>query len=170
MVPTGPYFAIKGIDEAQRTALSTRSRQIAEYMAECGLLEADGGAAREMAALNTRQAKSEPSLPELLDRFETMATELGITPEAVLNMRQLAVLAEEPFAIDHAEVLEELLASQSCATEQEALAAICQRAMGSWNAAEHKRRHENKTQNFHGACDRELLSWRCLVKWGKTGK
>lgn len=136
VVPTGPYFAIKGIDEAQRTALSTRSRQIAEYMAECGMLEADGGAAREIAALNTRQAKSEPSLPELLDRFEAMAAELGITPEAVLNMRQHAVLDEEPFAIDHAEVLEELLASQSCATEQEALAAICQRAMGRWNAAE----------------------------------
>lgn len=136
VVPTGPYFAIKGIDEAQRTALSTRSRQITEYMAECGLLEADGGAAREMAALNTRQAKSEPSLPELLARFETMAAELGITPEAVLNMRQHGVLAEEPFAIDHAEVLEELLAAQSCATEQEALAAICQRAMGHWNAAE----------------------------------
>lgn len=136
VVPTGPYFAIKGIDEAQRTALSTRSRQIAEYMAECGLLEADGGAAREMAALNTRQAKSEPSLPELLDRFEAMAAELGITPDAVLNMRRHSVLAEEPFSIDHAEVLEELLASQSCATEQEALAAICQRAMGRWNAAE----------------------------------
>ena len=136
IVPTGPYFAIKGIGEAQRDALSTRSRQIADYMAECGLLETDGAATREIAALHTRQAKSEPSLPELLARFEAMAAELGITPEAVADMRRHAALAEQPLAMDHAQVLEELLASQSCATEQEALAAICQRAMGRWNAAE----------------------------------
>lgn len=30
--PAGPYFTIRGIDESQREALSTRSRQIADYM------------------------------------------------------------------------------------------------------------------------------------------
>lgn len=134
--PTGPYFAIRGIDEAQRTALSTRSRQINEYMQECGLLDADGAAAREIAALNTRSAKSEPSLPELIERFEKMAGALGITPQSVAAMRAGVMAPEPEFAIDHAAMLDELMVSQSCATAQDALARICEKAMGRWSAAQ----------------------------------
>lgn len=135
IVPTGPYFAIAGISDAQRDSLSTRSREIAEYMAERGMDEADGTAAREIAALNSRSAKAEPSLPELLVRFEAMAGALGITPQSVAAMRAAAPTPEPPFAIDHAELLEGLMASQSCATAQEALVSICERAMGRWDAA-----------------------------------
>lgn len=133
--PAGPYFTIRGIDQAQREALSTRSRQIADYMREHGMSEADGTAAREIAALNTRAAKSEPPLRDLLAGFSVRAGELGITPESIAAMRAAQPEVEQPFAIDHEEVLEGLMASQSCATAQEALAAICERAMGHWDAA-----------------------------------
>ncbi|MES2149880.1 MAG: MobF family relaxase [Pseudomonadota bacterium] len=136
--PAGPYFTIRGIDDSQRLALSTRSQQIAEYMRECGMLEADGAMAKEIAALNTRSAKAEPSLNELLGSFEKMAADLGLTPESIAAMRATPAPTpdETPFTVDHGAVLEELMESQSCATAQEALALICQKAMGRWNAAE----------------------------------
>ncbi|QJW80019.1 MobF family relaxase [Burkholderia glumae] len=40
------------------------------------------------------------------------------------------------FSIDREELLEDLMSSKSCATRQEALAAICMRAMGQWSADE----------------------------------
>ncbi|WP_186139882.1 MobF family relaxase [Burkholderia gladioli] len=43
---------------------------------------------------------------------------------------------EPPFSIDREELLEDLMSSKSCATRQEALAAICMRAMGQWSADE----------------------------------
>ncbi|MGK5024234.1 MobF family relaxase [Janthinobacterium sp. RB2R34] len=139
--PAGPYFTIRGIDQGQRDALSTRSKQIAEYMRECGMLEADGAVAREIAALNTRSAKAEPSLPDLLQSFKEMAAKLGLTPEAVASMRTgrdktVHPDIETPFEIDRDAVLAELLESQSCATAQDALALICEKAMGHWNAEE----------------------------------
>ena len=136
VIPTGPYFAIRGIDDHQREALSTRSRQIAEYMQEAGFDGADTTAAREIAALNTRSAKAEPPLPELIERFEEAAAKLGITPTSVAHMRTGATPTQGPFSIDHGALLEELMASQSCATAQEALALICEKAMGRWSAAE----------------------------------
>jgi len=60
VVPTGPYFTIQGIDENQRSSLSTRSRQIAEYMAECGMLESDGAAARERACVGASSGRCQP--------------------------------------------------------------------------------------------------------------
>jgi conjugative relaxase-like TrwC/TraI family protein len=132
----GPYFTIKGIDESQREALSTRSRQIADYMRDRGMADADGAAAREIAALNTRDAKSEPPLRELIAGFASRAAELGITPQSVAAMRAGPAAIEPPFAIDHAETLAALMESQSCATAQEALALICEKAMGLWPAAE----------------------------------
>lgn len=132
--PAGPYFAIRGIDDAQRMALSSRSRQIAEHLAERGLLEPNG-AAKELAALGTREAKSEPPLPELLARFEAQARELGLTPETIASMRSREPSMEADFALDHAALLEELTATQSCSTAQEALALICEKAMGQWSAA-----------------------------------
>ena len=135
-IPAGPYFAIRGIEDSQRSALSTRSRQIADYMRECGLLGFEGAAAREVAALNTRGTKAEPPLPELIERFETMARKLGITPQSIALMRAASPLTAEPFSIDRAELLKELMASQSCSTAHEALAAICAKAMGRWSAAE----------------------------------
>lgn len=136
VTPTGPYFAIDGVTEHQREALSTRSREIAERMRESGLMKADSPEARQIAALNSRSAKSEPPLPELLELFEAKAAALGITPESVAAMRAAPQPAALPFVLDHAALLEELVASQSCATSQEALALICEKAMGHWSAAQ----------------------------------
>lgn len=136
VAPAGPYFTIGGIDERQREALSTRSRQIAEYIQENGLIEADGSAAREIAALNSRSAKSEPPLSELIARFQMAAAELGITPQSVAAMRSAAAPAQASCAIDHGAILDELMASQSCATANEALALICEQAMGRLSASE----------------------------------
>ena len=132
----GPYFNLDGIAESQREALSSRSRQIAEYLQEAGVGEAASAEMREIAAMNTRAAKAEPSLPELIRRFQTQAAAIGITPESVAAMRKAELKPSAPFAIDHAELLVELMASQSCSTPQEALAAICEKAMGRWNAAQ----------------------------------
>lgn len=139
--PAGPYFTIRGVEQFQRDALSTRSKQIAEYVKECGMLEVDGAIAREIAALNTRSAKAEPSLPELLERFGRMAAGLGLTPETVTAMRAQPASAPQQedkpeFALDRDALLAELVESQSCATEQEALSLICEKAMGRWSAAE----------------------------------
>jgi conjugative relaxase-like TrwC/TraI family protein len=132
----GPYFTIRGIGDAQREALSTRSRQIADYMREHGMAGVGGAAEREVAALNTRSAKSEPPLRELISLFSERAAALGITPESVAAMRSTAPAIEEPFAVSHADILDTLMEQQSCATPQEALALICERAMGRWSAAE----------------------------------
>lgn len=133
----GPYFTIRGIDESQRLALSTRSKQIAEYVRECGMLDHDGAAAREIAAMNTRDAKAEAPLPELLADFAKMASDLGLTPEAIAAMRSAPPRAVDhaAFCVDHDRILVELMEKQSCATGQEALSLICQQAMGHWDAA-----------------------------------
>lgn len=152
VVKDGPYFTLRGIDDAQREALSTRSRQIAEYLQESGMGDGASQAAREIAALNTRAAKSEPSLPELIGRFERQAASIGITPESVLAMRTKVLEPNVSFAIDHGALLVELMESQSCATPQEALASICEKAMGQWSAAQclaeldRFMRHENVIQ------------------------
>lgn len=105
------------------------------------MLEVDGAIAREIAALNTRSAKAEPSLPELLASFEKMAADLGLTQEAIAAMRSAPVnpsqTEDKPaFAIDRDALLAELVEGQSCATEQAALSLICEKAMGHWSAAE----------------------------------
>lgn len=134
--PTGPYFAIKGVTEKQRTELSKRSKEISDRMKEQGLSDADGPSAKEIAALNSRSAKAEPSLPVLIKRFEEMAASLGLDSTTVEAMRNPAMQPQPDFTIDHAVLLEELMESQSCTSSQEALAKICERAMGRWNAAE----------------------------------
>lgn len=166
----GAYFTLRGINQAQRDALSSRSKQIAEYVRECGML--DGAAAREVAALNTRQAKAEPPLPELLASFSEQAAAIGLTPQSVAAMRTLAPAlascptptpnpltdlasgpagpspeadqlgqatapcdAPIPFELDYDALMQRLMESQSCATSSDALALICEMAMGQWNAA-----------------------------------
>jgi conjugative relaxase-like TrwC/TraI family protein len=136
VVKDGPYFTLRGIDETQREALSTRSRQIADYLKESGMDETASPEARQIAALNTRVSKSEPCLAELTERFEKQAASIGITPDSVKAMRLATMEPEPAFFIDHAAMLAELMASQSCATPQEALASICEKAMGQWSAAE----------------------------------
>jgi conjugative relaxase-like TrwC/TraI family protein len=131
---SGPYFAIRGITDEQREALSKRSKEIAERLQAAGLDVGDA-ASREVATLNSRRAKSEPPLPELLARFTEQAAELGITPQAVASMRAAAPQARQS-AIDHEEILAALMESQSIATTQEALCLICERAMGALSAAE----------------------------------
>lgn len=157
--PAGPYFQIAGVSDEQREALSTRSREIAEQVAEMGDVGEHGEAAKDVAAINTRSAKSEPPLLELLDRFARQTAALGLTPEAVSRMREPTLAAqanasmnppaasepEEPtiviaarspeFALDHAALLAKLTERQSCATPQDALALICEAAMGQWSAA-----------------------------------
>jgi len=133
ITPTGPYFAIEGITDEQREALSQRSREIAQYMQE-NAVEGLDAAARDLAAVNTRNGKAEPPLAELLGQFERRAGELGITPEAVAQMRQGAAGLAAEFALDHAGLLEELLSDKSCATAHQALELICEKAMGKWSA------------------------------------
>lgn len=174
--PAGAYFTIRGVDQSQRDAFSSRSKQIADYVRECGMLEVDGAAAREVAALNTRAAKAEPPLPELLASFSKQAADIGLSPAAIAAMRAppLASIATpmmpgstptstfsatqtlpssapiEPgpcdtsapaidpasFSIDHGALMDRLMESQSCATASDALAAICEMAMGQWDAAQ----------------------------------
>lgn len=159
IAPTGPYFQIVGVSDEQREALSTRSREIAQQVAEMGDVGEHGEAAKDVAAINTRSAKSEPPLPELLDRFARQTAALGLTPEAVTRMREPTLAAQanastsppaapqtvEPksilaasspeFALDHAALLAKLTERQSCATPQDALALICEASMGQWDAA-----------------------------------
>ncbi|SEA43579.1 MobF family relaxase [Acidovorax soli] len=132
--PAGPYFAVDGISDELREALSKRSKEIADYMKECGLLEVDGAAAREMAAMATRGAKKEPPLPELLKLFRAKAQDIGLTPQTVAALRA-NMPAAPSVQIDHGQILEQLMASQSCATANEALSLICQAGMGRWSAA-----------------------------------
>ncbi|WP_321865391.1 MobF family relaxase [Paraburkholderia tropica] len=157
--PTGPYFQIAGVSDEQREALSTRSREIAEQVVEMDDAGEHRQAAKDVAAINTRSAKSEPPLPELLDRFARQTAALGLTPEAVARMREPALTAHasatanqsaaphlaEPtnilvgrspeFALDHIALLAKLTENQSCVTPQDALALICETAMGQWDAA-----------------------------------
>lgn len=135
VVANGPYFTIGGVTENQRDSLSTRSREIAQYMQEAGMEGLDARSS-EIAALNSRSTKNEPPLPELLTRFQTAAGELGITSASVEAMRSHAQVAESEFKVDHQAVLDALMESESCATAQEALVEICERAMGRWSAAE----------------------------------
>ena len=136
IVRDGPYFKLRGISEPQREALSTRSREITEYLKEAGIGDGASAAMREIAAMNTRAAKAEPCLADLKGRFRQQAAEIGIHPASIAAMREAEHEPLAPFAIDHAELLVDLMASQSCSTPQEALAAICEKAMGHWNAAE----------------------------------
>ncbi|MEX3555904.1 MAG: MobF family relaxase [Burkholderia gladioli] len=151
--PAGPYFQIAGVTDQQREALSTRSREIAEQVAEMGDVSDHRGAAKDIAAVSTRSAKSEPPLPELLHRFARQTAALGLTPETVARMRDPAFAAQESaltkppeppgavstrpldFALDHDALLVKLMEQQSCATPQDALALICEAAMGQWDAA-----------------------------------
>lgn len=131
----GPYFTISGVTDKQREALSKRSLEIAERMQAVGLDLGDS-AGREVAALNSRAAKSEPPLPELLARFTRQAAELGITPSSVAAMRAVPAAAAEPFAVDCADILATLMMSDSVATAQDALCLICEKAMGRLSATE----------------------------------
>lgn len=136
VVPDGPYFQIAGISDAHREAFSSRSREIDRLLREAGV-EGAGPEARQAAALASRERKAEPPLPELLARFSERAAEMGLTPEAVATMRAASQAPDpEPLAIDREALLAELTATRSCATAQEALALICERAMGKWSAAE----------------------------------
>ncbi|RDU99748.1 MobF family relaxase [Trinickia dinghuensis] len=152
--PDGPYFKIAGITDRQREALSTRSREIAEQVSGMGDVSEREGAAKDIAAVNTRSAKAEPPLPELLDRFASQTAALGLTPEAVALMRERAIgwpaadesenrlavpgeFTEQPseFSLDHDALLATLMERQSCATPQDALTLICESAMGRWSAS-----------------------------------
>ena len=172
VVPDGPYFKLAGISDAQREALSTRSRQIREHLDKHAAGD-HSAAAKSVAALNTRAGKAEPPSPELLALFKAQAAGVGLDAAAIARMRvglvasaspveqssaastpstpaDAAILDaslptlfadasranEPPFTIDRDELLEELMSSKSCATRQEALAAICARAMGRWSADE----------------------------------
>ncbi len=129
------YFKVAGVSDQQREALSTRSRDIKGYLAERGQSAATGAAAREVAALNTRSSKAEPPLPELLTRFRERAASLGITPALISAWRGAKAVEPEPLSIDHEALLRELTESSSVATPHEALALICEKALGRWDAA-----------------------------------
>ena len=136
IVPDGPYFKIAGIEDHQREALSQRSQQINAYIAEHGMSEKDGAAAREIASLNTRAGKAEPRYGELVQRFRAAADGLGLTANRVASLRQRAEAAPEPepFEIDREALIEELTLQTSVATAQDALRLICEKAVGRWSA------------------------------------
>ncbi|MDY0747935.1 MobF family relaxase [Paucibacter sp. R3-3] len=131
----GPYFEVAGISEEQREALSTRSREIGDRLKASGLDGADGPSARDIAALETRGAKKEPPLPELLSLFEAKAEAVGITPETVARLRTGKPSPSPEIQLDHKALLNELMTSQSCATANEALTLICEAGMGRWSAS-----------------------------------
>jgi conjugative relaxase-like TrwC/TraI family protein len=144
VIPDGAYFKLRGITDAQRVALSTRSREIDEYLAPEGLEGKAGAKARNAAARLSRKAKKEPGREELLESFSREAAGLGITPDSVRAMRaprareealEVERSAEAAPVADHPTLLAELTASQSCASAHEALALICQRGMGRWGAS-----------------------------------
>lgn len=136
IAPKGPYFAIQGVEDFQREALSQRSQQIKAYLAAQGMLDAGGAAAREVASLNTRSGKAEPPYRELIERFKDAAAALGITPAVVEALRLAApAVVEEDFALDHEALISELFENKSVAAAQDALALICEKAMGRWGAA-----------------------------------
>jgi len=147
VVADGPYFNLAGISDAQREALSTRSRQIREHLDKHAAGN-HGAAAKSVAALNTRAGKAEPPLPELLALFKEQAASVGLDASAVARMRASpridptaelsagSLSSPQPFMIDHGELLDELTSNQSCFTPQEALAHICAMAMGRWSSAE----------------------------------
>lgn len=128
--PDGPYFKIRGVEDWQREAASTRTREIDELLRERG--EA-GPAARRAASLASRKAKAEPPLPELLAGFRKLACELGLSPESVAAMRA-GPRPMEPLAIDREALVAELMESKSCATGSGLLAAVCEKGMGRWSA------------------------------------
>lgn len=128
----GGLFTINGITTSQREALSKRSQELAETLKRAGL-EKDGANARA-AALATRGKKDEPPLPDLLARFASDATALGLTPDRVRALQ--AIRASEPFSVDHKNLLDELTTSSSVITRQQMLMAICTKAMGHWSAKE----------------------------------
>ena len=134
--PAGPYFTVNGISDEQRQALSTRSVQIAQYMQEHGMTDSADSTSRDAAAKQSRAAKKEPSFAELSKHFESLAEGLGLTHEHIESMRAAPVLPSEPFELDCEAILESLMESQSCATSQEALTLICEKAMGRWSAAQ----------------------------------
>ncbi|WP_277188655.1 MobF family relaxase [Caballeronia sp. BR00000012568055] len=136
--PNGPYFKIAGVTDEQRDALSTRSRQIAKAVEGQA-----SSAAKDVAALNTRSSKIEPPLPELLRLFAEKTAALGMTPDVVARLRSQnpkpdrsanGALDAERFSIDHAGLLASIMKTQSLATPQDALAAICEAAMGKLTA------------------------------------
>lgn len=136
IAPQGPYFAIQGVEDFQREALSQRSQQINAYLAERGMLDANSAAAREVASLNTRSGKAEPPYRELIERFKSAAATLGITPSFVDSLRRPEpAVIEEAFALDHEALTSELFENKSVAAAQDALALICEKAMGRWGAA-----------------------------------
>jgi conjugative relaxase-like TrwC/TraI family protein len=128
---SGKFFTIDGIKQHQREALSTRAAQIRAAASE---LETEPAAADKAAcALETRQEKKEPPLPELLRHFRRLAQGLGITKASVAAMQSKAVVHDE-LVLDHPRLLEELIEGSSCATAEEALCLICEKGMGRWNA------------------------------------
>jgi conjugative relaxase-like TrwC/TraI family protein len=138
IIQDGPYFKVEGISDHQREALSQRSKEINAYLADRGLSEKDGAAAREIASLNTRSNKSEPGYPELVGRFKDAARALGLTPQVVESMRAKVPLPEPAvldYELDVEALISELTATRSVVTSQEALQLICEKAMGRWNAA-----------------------------------
>lgn len=138
IVQDGPYFKVEGISDHQREALSQRSKEINTYLAERGLSEKDGAAAREIASLNTRSNKSEPGYAELVDRFKIAARALGLTPKIIESMRAKAPSPEAAvidYELEVEALISELTATKSVATAQDALQLICEKAMGRWSAA-----------------------------------
>lgn len=128
--PHEGLFTVAGISQAQREALSKRSRELHEALEAQGL--GSDAASKKAAALATRSRKEEPPLRELIAKFANDAAALGLTPEVIQGIRRHAPPAE--FQLGHQELLDELTTTTSVFSRQDLLQAICTKAMGHWSS------------------------------------
>lgn len=125
-------FTVDGISQAQREALSKRSRELQEA------LDAQGGrqdaASKKAAALATRSRKDEPPLKDLIAKFSADAKNLGLTPAVIAGLR--GNIKTQEFHLDHQALLDGLTLSNSVFSKQDVLRAICTEAMSHWSASQ----------------------------------
>jgi len=148
--PKEQYFEIAGVTDKHRLAFSQRTTQIQEALKaqslDPSMLDASQKA---LIAGATRAQKKEPAYGALMEQFREQAQEHGISlkvaPSGLLhledanarlpiNQTRNAISPPEPFAIDHQGLIDELLEGSSVIAKQDALRAICAKAMGQWSA------------------------------------
>ncbi len=120
-------FEISGVDSQVVDAFSARSKQIEALVSELRdrYPSADGQKLREIAAIDSREAKRDVSVSELRELWESKIQELGQTKESIFHAvedaaqkSQLKSLSVEQYIIKGIEVLIE---NESVFTKEELL-------------------------------------------------
>lgn len=125
-------FTVDGISQAQREALSKRSRELQEAIDAGGM--GNDAASKKAAALATRSRKDEPPLKDLIAKFSDDAKNLGLTPSVIAGLRGNGKTHD--FALDQQALVDRLTISNSVFSKQDVLRAICTQAMGQWSAGQ----------------------------------